>query len=126
MTPATFSKATVDKILSLSAQEKTAGEIAHTLQLHRMEVLAVIAHQRLNPAEELSEEQENGSDVGFHEAPHTGGITPNLSDGLKEPSRREVEPAEEDRPSGVYVGDDIEFSTPVTWDPRDSARVQNP
>jgi hypothetical protein len=59
--PVSISDETVREILRRSEESEDPGIIAHSLGLHRMEVVAVLAHHRLHPDAMMgAEEREHG------------------------------------------------------------------
>jgi len=116
-----LSDSVVRDILRLAAENKDAATIAQILDLHRLEVTAIMHFQerRTNKGStnaSFDSRAEEPPSVAFEPAPdlstHRGRI--------------DTEVVEGNAASGLYLGDDVELDTPVWWEPSNSRVVQNP
>lgn len=109
----------VTEILRLGASGSNSSSIAHELDIPRLQVVAILAHSR-------------GTDSQTSETPPSLDIQPPTDLWLEtEPPEPLLDEAltgkiEESEDALVYVGEDLEFGTPVYWDPTDSRAVHNP
>ena len=131
VTPNKIPQATVQEILRLHSQNRDAAAIAQTLNLHRMEVAAILAHERIRsrrgqgPRELVSVATNLAERVGAETDSWLGESTRAPIAKRQHTPRSAIGHADE-KLSGVYVGDEVDLDTPATWEPTNAQRVQNP
>lgn len=121
MRPVGISSAVVDDILRRTAKNEDNAAIARALGLTRLEVAAILARHRLRADRGDPPPVEPAPDV-----PADLWLAPDFSAASAMPTPVATVDDEEEHAKGIYVGDDAEFATPVTWDPTDARSVQNP
>lgn len=112
-----ISKATVREILRLHEAANAPDDIAKKLNLHRLEVAAILAH------EQSAATARESSDLTEPIVP------PKVVESVPATTvaeRLDTEDEATEARSGIYVGEDVKFQTPIAWDPSDAQRVPNP
>lgn len=134
-----FSKTLVEQIFGLNDQQKTPAEIAQILNLKKLQVSAILAHQSMSKMTDMESGQVSGSS---QRAFGTGEEQVNLQPPPSYPSsdiptqtgaaptplqipKTDGEASGDLRPR-VYVGDDRDYGDPLYWQPMDAEVVQNP
>jgi len=129
-----LSDSVVRDILRLAAENKDAATIAQILDLHRLEVTAIMHFQERR----TNKGSTNASfDSRAEEPPSVAPTRTQDSEPVEtafEPApdlsthrgRIDTEVVEGNAASGLYLGDDVELDTPVWWEPSNSRVVQNP
>jgi DNA phosphorothioation-dependent restriction protein DptH len=119
MPPITISSTLAKQVLELLNQGKDSIEIGRLLGLKKMQVAAVLAHEKLKAAGPSTADMTPPSDgvdaASYQESPAEKDYAVGIEEGLKE------EPG-----AGLYVGDDLEYKDELFWNPTDSQAVQNP
>jgi ABC-type dipeptide/oligopeptide/nickel transport system ATPase subunit len=128
MPPLKISDSLAKQILELHGQGKDLVEIGRLLGLKKMQVSAILAHQKLSTASPVAPEPRtvplDGSETSTHQEPL--GLHP--ADGVEQEEETEHEKTEEEveAGTGLYVGDDLEYGDALYWEPTDAQAVQNP
>lgn len=113
----------VNEIRRLGAKDVDAVTIARQVNLPRLEVAAILAHQKLKSAAPATRSAEPLGESAIKDL-WTSSPTPAR---LPEPApAAKATPLEEHEATGIYVGEDADFDAPVVWDPADAQQVQNP
>lgn len=125
MTFTRISDSTVKEIYALDQQGKDPAQIARVLNLKKMQVATILAHERLKRNQLAGTESESEKPGPLDEAISASQMQE--EDRLEEPhvplSKRD---SEETASNGIYIGDDREYGDPLYWTPTDSQAVQNP
>lgn len=121
-------QALADEISRLADQEITPLDIARQLGLKRSQVVAILAHRKI--------QQQVGTDP---RSMNKDRLTLEISSDAKEqelevPPQRRQKPEEtqseetrqQDHEYGVLIGSDQEYGDPIFWRPQDARRVPNP
>jgi transcriptional regulator with AAA-type ATPase domain len=117
-----LSEAVVRDILRLSS-ENDAAAIARKLDLNRMQVAAILAHQRLQESDTISGPSADSTvEPDFWQPAESPPPMPRYDEDRADA----VVDAEEEELAGIYVGDELELETPIMWDPTNPEQVQNP
>jgi DNA phosphorothioation-dependent restriction protein DptH len=127
MTRLKITQSTLQDILLLKSKNKDVATIAREVDLNRMQVAAILAHETMRLGAEPPAE------VTSLAAERSEGAAAETDYWVSESSRprvvgrestRVVEDEPKDEPvGGIYVGDDIDLENPATWEPVSS---QNP
>lgn len=118
MPPLKISDSLAKQILALHKQGKDPIEIGGLLGLKKMQVAAVLAHQKLSAVSFVPIPSPDGfeaSDQRYQEPPSQS-----------DPAVAVKEEVEEEPGTGLYVGDDLEYGDTLFWEPTDTQAVQNP
>jgi DNA phosphorothioation-dependent restriction protein DptH len=110
----------VNDILRLSTDHDAAA-IAHALNLRRLEVAAILAHQKLQATSTsvpTADSAETKPSLDFWNESEPAPVP------QSELAERNVEV--EEPSTGIYLGEDSEFETRAFWNPADAQEVQNP
>jgi chromosomal replication initiation ATPase DnaA len=110
----------VQDILRLAAEDMDAASIARELNLLRMEVAAILAHQTIGSAvaDAAGDTNAAATEDEWREVD---------TEGVDEPMSVSLEQNEpEDSVGEIYIGEELEYPNPAYWNPSDSKVVQNP
>ncbi len=111
----------VEAILRLSREETDPGTIAQKLDLRRLEVAAILAHQKLRHDPAMSSQTER---LGESATKDLWSTSPPEEVSTKSGKQLEARPEEPE--NGIYIGEEEDLGTPAFWDPADAHQVQNP
>jgi DNA phosphorothioation-dependent restriction protein DptH len=115
--------AIADKVVELHRGGLEPAEIGRELDLSRMEVVSILGVARIESAVEEDAASSSGDDA----APATPFATlPPPIEPTLEPGAKEVDAAAEASPTSIFLGDEVEYSSPVYWEPRNTSAVPNP
>jgi hypothetical protein len=121
MPPQRISESLAKQILDLDREGKDPVEIGQLLGLKKMQIAAVLAHRRLSAVGAVRVDERVPPDVcGTRREPDE---QPPVESG---PEVAVSEETATEAAAGLYVGDDLEHSDPLYWDPNDPQTVQNP
>lgn len=120
MSGAKISESLIKQILVLNRAGKTDREIAHELNLKRLQVAAVVAHVVLK--------NEPRNEPTVSELPVEIALAEEVAEPAQLPVIDELNQASEESEAeaGIYVGDDTEYGDPLNWVPWNSRLSQNP
>lgn len=116
----------IREIWRLHAASKSPGEIARILHLHRLEVTSVLAFEpgsvSAGPASDdtakrrINDGGEQDEDASIADGDSMTEVERVLVDEIDEPS---------DEQGDIYLGEEIDISIPIEWQPTNSRRVTN-
>ena len=125
MTFARISTSIVNEIFGLNQQGKDPAEIARVLNLKKMQVSTILAHERFKRSPVAEEESEAETPESIDEAVSASQArNADTLEKLQDPSSGLD--LEETVSNGIYIGDDREYGDPLYWTPTDTQAVQNP
>lgn len=125
MTFARISTSIVNEIFGLNQQGKDPAEIARVLNLKKMQVSTILAHERFKRSPVAEEESEARTPESIDEAVSASQArNADTLEKLQDPSSGLD--LEETVSNGIYIGDDREYGDPLYWTPTDTQAVQNP
>ena len=111
----------VEEILRLSREEIDPQTIAQRLDLRRLEVAAILAHQKLRHGPAISPQTERLGESAAKDLWSTSRTEQGSTNSATQLEARPEEPQ-----NGIYIGEEEDVETPAFWDPADAHQVQNP
>lgn len=122
MPPSKISHTLADEVLKLHDLGVSYSEIALKLNLKKMQISSIVAHQHMVKDDQIEPdtEFESPSVVGPNETEIT-------CDEISTETLEASTSSDDDEDAvGIYVGDDLEYSDAKYWAPWESREVQNP
>jgi DNA phosphorothioation-dependent restriction protein DptH len=116
-------------VLELADQQKEPAEIAQILNLKKVQVSTLLAyHKQLNhpELEEVAEAEDVEEETSVPDEVPADIPTYNHPEVEQVAVVEEEDESEESPDSGMYVGDDFEYSDAIYWNPQQAGAVPNP